>query len=70
MNKKLNRSAKIAILKSKGQAQDRRGSGIWGFSLNSRSVMLKLGMTWDEAISYCESKNWFSRYEKVEESVG
>lgn len=58
---------KLAILKTVGDAQEKSGVGIYGFSLNYKRRMMFYGKTWDEAVKLADSKNWFDKFDKNKE---
>ena len=64
MEKRLTYKQKLSILKSVGAAKEMAGRGIYFYSLNSKRVMMNVAKTWEETVKYCESRNWYAKWEQ------
>ncbi|MDD3123217.1 MAG: hypothetical protein PHC62_06890 [Candidatus Izemoplasmatales bacterium] len=59
---------KLNILKNLGSAKEMKGRGIYSFGLGtSNKKMLLMGRTWEEAISFCEERGWYIKFEKEQD---
>lgn len=63
MTKKLTFKAKVSILKGRCELTERKGTGWYGWSLNSKKVMFFYGKTLEDAVRTAELKGWFNKYE-------